>query len=146
MSQIVTALLPTPITSPTCFARPPVRTTATALTVSSTTVTRVTARRSGMVFQIGLPSPTSQTMFEARMNPAIYAEADHRPPARPTMNRMPAVPLPLCTFLIALVKISLAGPGATLLRFSINGCVAECPINPRIETSTISMGKIASTP
>jgi hypothetical protein len=47
---------------------------------------------------------------------------------------------------MALVKISLAGPGATAPRLSISGCVAESPTSPRIDTSTISAGKIASTP
>ena len=71
MSQIVTAECPTPITFPTCSASPPVNTTAAALTVSSTTVIRVTPRRRGIVVEIGRPSSTSQTTFEARMNAAM---------------------------------------------------------------------------
>ena len=46
---------------------------------------------------------------------------------------------------MALVKISWAGPGATVPRLSISGCVADSPTRPRIETRTISAGKIAST-
>jgi hypothetical protein len=46
---------------------------------------------------------------------------------------------------IASVKISWAGPGATLPRFSISGSVADSPIRPSSETITISAGKIAST-
>ncbi len=49
-------------------------------------------------------------------------------------------------FSIALVKISFAGPGATLPRLSISGWVADSPIRPSTDTSTISAGKIASTP
>ena len=48
-------------------------------------------------------------------------------------------------FSIALVKMSFAGPGATLPRLSISGWVADSPISPSTETSTISAGKIAST-
>ena len=59
MSHTVTALLPTPIRSPTCLASPPVRATASALMASSTTRTTVTPTRTGTVFQIGRPSPTS---------------------------------------------------------------------------------------
>jgi hypothetical protein len=46
---------------------------------------------------------------------------------------------------IAFVKISCAGPGATSPRLSSSGCVADSPISPSSETSTISAGKIAST-
>ena len=59
MSHTVTAVLPTPITSPACLASVPVSTTATALTASSTTSTTVTPRRTGTVFQIGRPSGMS---------------------------------------------------------------------------------------
>jgi hypothetical protein len=38
----------------------------------------------------------------------------------PTMNRMPAAPWFFCRFLMALVKMSLAGPGATFPRLSIS--------------------------
>jgi len=48
--------------------------------------------------------------------------------------------------LIALVKISFAGPGATFPRLSISGWVAELPTSPSTDTSTISAGKMASTP
>ena len=46
---------------------------------------------------------------------------------------------------MALVKISLAGPGATVPRLSISGCVADSPTSPSTDTSTIIAGKIAST-
>ena len=36
--------------------------------------------------------------------------------------------------------------GRDLPRLSISGWVADSPISPRIETSTISAGKIDSTP
>jgi hypothetical protein len=62
------------------------------------------------------------------------------------MKTTPAVPWLFCKFWIALVKIVFAGPGATLPRFSISGCVAEWPTSPRTETSAIIAGKIASTP
>jgi len=80
------------------------------------------------------------------MNPETYPDADHRAPAMPTMKITPAAPRLLLRFSIALVKIVLAGPGATLLRFSISGWVAEWPTRPRIETSAMMAGKIASTP
>ena len=60
-------------------------------------------------------------------------------------NSTPAAPWSPWRFLIALVKMSLAGPGATVPRLSISGCVADSPTRPRIETSTISAGKIART-
>ena len=62
------------------------------------------------------------------------------------MKSTPEVPRLRWMFSIALVKMLFAGPGATLPRFSISGCVAECPIKPRIETSAIKAGKIAKTP
>jgi hypothetical protein len=80
------------------------------------------------------------------MKAPTYPEADQRAPARPTTNRMPAAPWLFCRFLIAFVKMSLAGPGATLPRLSISGWVAEWPTSPRIETSASSAGKIARIP
>ena len=59
MFHTLTALSPTPITFPTCLARPPVRTTATATTASRTRSTTVVPIRVGSVFQIGRPSSTS---------------------------------------------------------------------------------------
>ena len=47
---------------------------------------------------------------------------------------------------MALVRMSLAGPGATWATLSSSGWVADGPISPRIETSAMSAGKIASTP
>ncbi len=46
---------------------------------------------------------------------------------------------------MALVRMSLAGPGATEPMFSSSGSVAESPIRPMIETSAMIAGKIAST-
>jgi hypothetical protein len=64
----------------------------------------------------------------------------------PTTNRIPAAPWLPCRFLIALEKMSLAGPGATLPRLSISGCVTEVPSSPSSETSTSSAGKMANIP
>ena len=47
---------------------------------------------------------------------------------------------------MALVKICFAGPGATLPRLSISGCVADWPTSPRTEMMTMIIGKMASTP
>ena len=44
------------------------------------------------------------------------------------------------------VRMSLAGPGATELRLSSSGWVADWPISPSTETSASSIGKIDSTP
>ena len=49
MSQICTAVEPTPISSPSLPASEPVNTTASALSVNSTTVTSVTPTRIGIV-------------------------------------------------------------------------------------------------
>jgi hypothetical protein len=68
MSQICTAVSPRPTTLPTVLASGPVRTTASALIVTSTSVRTVTATRSGIVFQTGRPSSTSQIALAARMN------------------------------------------------------------------------------
>ena len=54
--------------SPTFWATGPVKTTASAVTVSRTSRTTVTPRRTGIFFQIGRPSGTSQTLLEASMN------------------------------------------------------------------------------
>src|ERR1044072_4436906 len=56
-----------------------------------------------------------------------------------------ALPAPW-RFLIALVKISCAGPGATSWRFSSREFVTDSPSRPRTETSTSSAGKMESTP
>ena len=47
---------------------------------------------------------------------------------------------------MVLVRMSLAGPGATCDTLSSNGCVADGPISPRIETSAMIAGKIARMP
>ena len=44
------------------------------------------------------------------------------------------------------VRMSLAGPGATLERLSSSGCVADGPITPSTETSASSIGNSESTP
>ncbi len=66
--------------------------------------------------------------------------------ATPMIRTTPAVPCWLWMFWVALVKICLAGPGATALRLSISGWVADGPTRPRIESKAISAGKIARTP
>ncbi len=80
------------------------------------------------------------------MNAAMYPDADQTAPAMPTMNRMPAAPRLRCRFWIALAKIWWTDPGASLLRLAISGWSAEVPISPRIETSAMIAGKMASTP
>ena len=62
------------------------------------------------------------------------------------MNATPAVPRLFAICLTASPMIWLAEPGASLLRLSSSGWVAECPTSPRIDTSTISAGNSASTP
>jgi hypothetical protein len=47
---------------------------------------------------------------------------------------------------IALVRIWCTDPGASFPRLLKRGCVAACPINPRIDTSAMIAGKIANTP
>ena len=59
MFQTVTASEPTPITWPTCFAKPPVRVTPTATAASISSIAIVVPTRVGRVFQIGRPSSTS---------------------------------------------------------------------------------------
>ena len=59
MSQTVTAVSPTPIAEPTCFATGPVSTSAASTSASSTTSTRVTAICSGRSLMIERPSSTS---------------------------------------------------------------------------------------
>jgi hypothetical protein len=80
------------------------------------------------------------------MNAATYPDADHNAAPRPTKKMTPAAPWLFCRFWSAVVRISFAGPGATWLRLSSSGCVAELPISPRIETSAISAGNIERIP
>ena len=54
--------------SPTFWASGPVKTTARAVTVSRMSSTPVTPSRTGIFFQIGRPSGTSQTLLDASMN------------------------------------------------------------------------------
>ena len=79
------------------------------------------------------------------MKAPMYPDADQSAASRPKTKNTPAAPWLPWMFLIALVKMSFAGPGATLPRLSIRGWVAESPISPSTETITISAGKIAST-
>jgi hypothetical protein len=62
------------------------------------------------------------------------------------MKAIPAAPLLFWRFLIALVNMSFAGPGATLPRLSIRDWVVPLPSSPRIDTRARIAGKIASTP
>ena len=59
MFQTVTAVLPMPSRSPSFSASPPVSTTAIVEIASSVSSTRVSATRTGSVFQIGRPSSMS---------------------------------------------------------------------------------------
>ena len=68
MLQTSTNVLPRPMMSPTFCATGPVKTTASAVTVSRTSSTTVTPSRTGIFFQIGRPSGTSQTLLDASMN------------------------------------------------------------------------------
>ncbi len=79
------------------------------------------------------------------MKAPMYPDADQTAASRPNTKNAPAAPWLPWMSLIALVKMSFAGPGATLLRLSSRGSVAESPISPSTETITISAGKIAST-
>ena len=62
------------------------------------------------------------------------------------MNAMPAAPWWDWMLWIALVRIVLAAPGATAPRLLISDYVTDLPTNPRTDTMTISIGKIARTP
>ena len=59
MSQIVTAVLPSPNSFPTCSASGPLTTTAIALRATSRMRSSVIASCKGRSFQNGLPSSTS---------------------------------------------------------------------------------------
>jgi hypothetical protein len=61
-------------------------------------------------------------------------------------NAMPAAPWFFWRFSIALVKMSLAGPGATWPRLSISGWVVPLPSRPSIETSARMAGNSARMP
>ena len=50
------------------------------------------------------------------MKAATYPDADHMAASRPTMNSTPAAPRLDWMFVIALVRICFAVPGATVLR------------------------------
>jgi hypothetical protein len=68
MLHTLTKVLPRPMMSPAFSASGPVNTTARAVTVSRTSSTMVTPSRTGIFFQIGRPSGTSQTLLAASMN------------------------------------------------------------------------------
>src|SRR4051812_45277540 len=146
MFQAVTAADERPTSFPILLARLPVKTTPTAVTASSTTVTNVTPSRMGSFVQIGRPSSTSNTALDARMNADTYPEADQIAPAMPTMNSPPAAPWFCASPLMALVMIDFAGPGANVPTFLVNESVAVGPSSPTIDTIASSAGKMASTP
>ena len=68
MLQTSTNVSPRPMMSPAFCATGPVKTTPSAVTVSSTSRTTVIASRTGIFFQIGRPSGASQTLLDASMN------------------------------------------------------------------------------
>src|SRR5690349_9828805 len=96
MLQTVTTAAPQPYFSATASASPPVKTTIATEAISITPTTAVTPTRIGSVFQIGRPSGTSYTAFEARMNAAMYPDADQNAVTRPMIAAIPAAPEP-CT-------------------------------------------------
>ena len=52
-----------------------------------------------------------------------------------------------CSRLVrTLVRMSFAGPGATVLRLSSSGCVADGPITPSTDTSASSIGNSERMP
>ena len=61
-------------------------------------------------------------------------------------SAIPAAPWLDVMFSIELSMTSPAVLGVSAVRLSINGCVADSPISPRIETRAISAGNIARTP
>ena len=67
MSQIVSAVSPTPIESPTASTTGPVSTSETATSANRMIRTRVTASCSGRSLKNPRPSGVSQITFEARM-------------------------------------------------------------------------------
>ncbi len=71
IDQTVRVVPPIPRAVPACRARPPEKTTMSALTQARTIRTTVRARRSGRIFQTGRPSGRSYTAFEVRMNAAM---------------------------------------------------------------------------
>ena len=76
------------------------------------------------------------------MKAATYPDADHRAAASPTKKMTPADPCDRCRLRMASVKMSWAGPGASVDTLSISGWVADWPTRPSRETSTSSAGKI----
>jgi hypothetical protein len=80
------------------------------------------------------------------MKAATYPDADHIAATNPMTNATPEAPRSRWMFSIALVRICLVVPGATVLRLWISDWVTECPSSPTSETITTSIGKMASTP
>ena len=146
MFQTVTAVSLSPITPPTCLARPPLSVTAMALIASSTSSTSVSTTRVGSVFQTGRPSldvvdrvgRAHERGDVARGRPERARQADDEEHTRRALRALQVLDRAL--------KISWAGPGATSPRLSISGWVAESPIRPSTDTSTSSAGKIARMP
>ena len=68
MFQTSTNWSPRPMMLPISCATGPVKTIASEVIVSRTSMTIVTPRRTGIFFQIGRPSGTSQTLLDASMN------------------------------------------------------------------------------
>ena len=59
IDQTVSAVSPMPSAVPACRARPPVKTTISALATASTISATVTPTRTGSIFQTGRPSGMS---------------------------------------------------------------------------------------
>ena len=75
----------------------------------------------------------------------MYPDAEFKAKTSPITKAMPAPPPLEARPSIAPVRISFAGPGATLPMFSSSGSVAAGPTRPMIETSAMSAGNSAST-
>src|SRR3954469_8784326 len=65
---------------------------------------------------------------------------------RPMMSATVEPPLLDCRLVRTFVRMSLAGPGATVARLSIRGWMADGPMTPSTETSASSIGNSERMP
>jgi hypothetical protein len=83
--------------------------------------------------------------LEARMNAAMYRDANHNAVAKLTRASTPAEPRVCCRLPMASLRIWLTEPGATWPRLSSSVLMVPCPARSIREINTSRAGKMDST-
>ena len=146
MPQTSTNVLPRPMTSPALLASGPVKTTASAVTVS-----RISSDDGDAEPRPGSSSRSAGPRARPRRVGRVHERADVAR-GRPDRRRQADDQRDRRAALVGLAGSSDVGEDVLgraarrVLRLSSSGCVADGPITPSTETSASSIGNSDSTP